>query len=61
MATGCRSWKGVKAMHDQIVRLWDEYLRCGGEPLPLLKMLIDEAWQELTAEDTEELTRFLGF
>lgn len=48
-------------MHDQIVRLWDEYLECGGEPLPLLKMLIDEAWQELTAEDTEELTRFLGF
>ncbi|MFD5407687.1 hypothetical protein [Streptomyces griseorubiginosus] len=48
-------------MTEQITELWDEYLGQGGEPLPLLKLLIDEAWQELTADDTEELRRFLSY
>ncbi|MEU9331395.1 hypothetical protein AB0D91_48255 [Streptomyces canus] len=48
-------------MAEQITELWGEYLESGGEPLPLLKALIDEAWQELTADDTEELRRFLGY
>lgn len=48
-------------MTEQITGLWAEYLESGGEPLPLLKLLIDEAWQELTADDIEELTRFLSY
>lgn len=48
-------------MREQIQELWSEYLENGGEPLPLLKVLIDEAWQELTADDTAELKRFLSY
>ncbi|MER6128097.1 hypothetical protein ABT173_37105 [Streptomyces sp. NPDC001795] len=48
-------------MTERIAELWSEYLEGGGEPLPLLKLLIDEAWQELTADDTEELRRFLSY
>jgi hypothetical protein len=46
---------------EQITELWDEYLECGGEPLPLLKMLIDSSWGSLNGEETEELRRFLDY
>ncbi|MFE0509626.1 hypothetical protein [Streptomyces sp. NPDC058964] len=48
-------------MSDEIQELWEEYLEAGGEPLPLLKLLIDESWERLTADDTEELKRFLSY
>ncbi|MGX9889106.1 hypothetical protein [Streptomyces sp. NPDC002276] len=48
-------------MTERITELWSEYLESGGEALPLLKLLIDEAWQELTADDADELRRFLSY
>lgn len=48
-------------MREQITELWGEYLESGGEPLPLLKVLIDESWERLTGDDTAELQRFLSY
>lgn len=48
-------------MTEQIEELWAEYLEDGGEPLPLLKILIDTAWEHLTDDDTAELKRFLSY
>lgn len=48
-------------MTKQITELWGEYLESGGEPLSLLKVLIDESWEQLTGDDTAELQRFLSY
>ncbi|WP_159053485.1 hypothetical protein [Streptomyces regalis] len=48
-------------MREQITELWTEYLEAGGEALPLLKTLVDEAWDSLTGEDIAELQRFLSY
>ena len=48
-------------MLEQIQELWSEYLESGGEPLPVLKVLIDESWERLTGDDTAELQRFLSY
>lgn len=48
-------------MREQITELWTEYVDAGGEVLPLLKILIDEAWDSLTGNDIAELQRFLSY
>ncbi|MET8976243.1 hypothetical protein ABZX85_11570 [Streptomyces sp. NPDC004539] len=48
-------------MRDQIQELWSDYLESGGEALPLLKLLIDETWEQLTGDDIAELQRFLSY
>ena len=48
-------------MREEIQNLWTEYVEQGGEVLPLLKILIDESWEQLTVNDIAELQRFLSY